>query len=148
MELTTNTSANGETSLDINDIIDIGLFDGTIDSLNEMVAAFTFISPMTWSYKESKDGKIKSVLFFNENKLLMIKEGIKCKKKNAACSVDNGQGWITIKSNDDESISTRITIIDQDTYNIVLGRYMAKELKDCIGDATSKLMDIFEDELD
>lgn len=130
MEYITETKDYGETNIDIDDIIKFGFFDGTVDSLNEMIAAFTFISPLTWTFMEKEeDGEIKSVLFFDKPKLLMLKEGVKCEKKDTVCYVNNGQGWFITKSEDDENIKTGITIFDEENFDIIMGKMMARELK-------------------
>lgn len=103
------------------DVLAFGEFDGTHDSLEELVTACTYITPLTWVVKHDDDKSIKSVLFFDREKTAMMEEGLLPKKKNARFVIKKGDKWATFYEHlEDNEIRAGITKIgDEEMADII-----------------------------
>lgn len=68
-----------------------GVYDGTPETRNEVVAAMTWVTPMTWVAKKSK------LMFFDRHKNDLASEHIKCRSKNANFFIKEGECWVAFR---------------------------------------------------
>lgn len=68
-----------------------GVYDGMPESRHEIIAAMTWVTPMTWATKKDK------LLFFDRHKDDLASDGIKCRAKNANFVIKKGECWAAFR---------------------------------------------------
>lgn len=113
----TTIKTNKDLEIDIDDILCYGIFDGSHQERLELVAAATYISPLSWVTKnQGKDNEV--VLFFEDNKLSYYdpdeNEDDIDPEDHARLKIHKGDCWIAYASynDDNDSLSSGFSVID------------------------------------